>query len=224
MEYIMSRCNYCGLEILDEAEQCTLCNGIMEHTEGGAQTYPDVVSGVKKVNFVFRLFFFLSIVASCLCIVLNLYFTPGLTWGWIVSVALAYGLWLWYIILKDNAGYRIRILSGVAGAVIMIILIDALLGFEGWSVSYVFPGGIVLIDLALAILMLVNRRNWQSYLILQAAMIVVGIVPLVLIHLGIVTHPVLSDVAFLITVFMFLGSMILGGRTARNEMKRRFHI
>ena len=224
MEYIMSRCNYCGLEILDEAEQCPLCNGILEHTEGGAQTYPDVVSGVKKVNFVFRLFFFLSIVASCLCIVLNLYFTPGLTWGWIVSVALAYGLWLWYIILKDNAGYRIRILSGVAGAVIMIILIDALLGFEGWSVSYVFPGGIVLIDLALAILMLVNRRNWQSYMMTEILMILLSIIPEILLLTGVIHFPYLVWAAMGASVFLFLGTLILGDQRARTELKRRFHI
>ena len=107
---------------------------------------------------------------------------------------------------------------------LLIILIDTFLGFSGWSVSYVLPAAIILLDLALAILMLINRRNWQSYLILQVAMVLVGIVPLVLIRIGIVTRPLVSDIAFLVTVFMFLGSMILGGRTARIEMKRRFHI
>lgn len=161
---------------------------------------------------------------ASVCIALNVWLTPTLRWGEIVTCSLAYLLWLGYIILKDNAGYRIRILSGVAGAVLLIILIDTFLGFSGWSVSYVLPAAIILLDLALAILMLINRRNWQSYLILQVAMVLVGIVPLVLIRIGIVTQPLVSDIAFLVTVFMFLGSMILGGRTARIEMKRRFHI
>ena len=224
MEYIMSKCKYCGVEILDDAVKCPLCSGGLDGKKEEGHTYPDVVSGVRKTTVLYRIFSFAFIVIASVCIALNVWLTPTLRWGEIVACSLAYLLWLGYIILKDNAGYRIRILSGVAGAVLLIILIDTFLGFSGWSVSYVLPAAIILLDLALAILMLINRRNWQSYLILQVAMVLVGIVPLVLIRIGIVTQPLVSDIAFLVTVFMFLGSMILGGRTARIEMKRRFHI
>ena len=151
----------------------------MEKKEEG-HTYPDVVSGVRKTTVLYPIFSFAFIVIASVCIALNVWLTPTLRWGEIVACSLAYLLWLGYIILKDNAGYRIRILSGVAGAVLLIILIDTFLGFSGWSVSYVLPAAIILLDLALAILMLINRRNWQSYLILQVAMVLVGIVPLVL--------------------------------------------
>ena len=221
----MSKCKYCGVEILDDAVKCPLCSGVLDGKKEEGHTYPDVVSGVsaRRPFYIGSLVLPLLVIAS-VCIALNVWLTPTLRWGEIMTCSLAYLLWLGYIILKDNAGYRIRILSGVAGAVLLIILIDTFLGFSGWSVSYVLPAAIILLDLALAILMLINRRNWQSYLILQVAMVLVGIVPLVLIRIGIVTQPLVSDIAFLVTVFMFLGSMILGGRTARIEMKRRFHI
>lgn len=224
MEYIMSKCKYCGIEIVDDAVKCPLCSGILDGSKAEGHTYPDVVSNVRKISFLYRLFCFICIVAASVSMALNVWLTPTLRWGEIVACTLAYLLWLGYVIIKDNAGYRIRIISGVAGAVLLVIVIDTLLGFSGWSVSYVLPSGIILMDIALAILMLINRRNWQSYLILQVAMVLIGIVPLMLVRMGIVTHPLVSDIAFFVTLFMFLGSMILGGRTAVNEMKRRFHI
>ena len=201
----MSKCKYCGIEIVDDAVKCPLCSGILDGSKAEGHTYPDVVSNVRKISFLYRLFCFICIVVASVSIALNVWLTPTLRWGGIVACTLAYLLWLGYVIIKD-------------------IVIDTLLGFSGWSVSYVLPSGIILMDIALAILMLINRRNWQSYLILQVAMVLIGIVPLMLVRMGIVTHPLVSDIAFFVTLFMFLGSMILGGRTAVNEMKRRFHI
>ena len=220
----MSKCRYCGVEIIDETEHCPLCQGVLEQGGECATTYPNAVVGRRKLHFAFRLILFLSVAAGLICYAINRYVTPESNWSYIVIARLLYGLWMVYIIMKDNAGYRVRILSGVAGAVILIILLDALTGFAGWSINYVFPFAIVLVDVALVILMLINRRNWQSYLILQIFMILVGIIPIVLCQKGIITTGVLVNVVFLVTVILFLGSVILGGKTAKNELVRRFHI
>lgn len=217
-------CRYCGVKIKDVTEHCPLCDGVLEHTEEGISTYPNVLAKNRRMNFLFRLFLFLSILVMGGCVSLNIMIRPEIWWSLIVIAALIYGLWLLYIITKDNAGYRMRILSGAAGGVIFIILTDWVLGFQGWSINYVLPAGIILVDLALLLLMLINRRNWQSYLILQIAMIVVGIIPLIFIQIHLVQHPLVSEIAFSTTVIMFLGTVILGGRTASNELKRRFHI
>ena len=220
----MSKCRYCGIEVLDETEHCPLCQGVLEKNEPGVMTYPNAVAERKRLHFVFRLILFLSVVAGMICFVVNRYVTPESNWSIIVIASLVYALWMVYIMMKDNAGYRMRIFSGVAGAVILIILLDVLTGFGGWSINYVFPFAIVLVDVALVILMLINRRNWQSYLILQFFMTLVGTVPIILCHKRIVTNDVLANIVFLVTLILFLGSVILGGKTAKNELVRRFHI
>ncbi|MDD6193958.1 MAG: DUF6320 domain-containing protein [Lachnospiraceae bacterium] len=220
----MSKCRYCGIEVLDDTEHCPLCQGVLEQSGERVSTYPNAVAERKKKHFVFRLILFLSVVAGMICFVVNRYATPQSNWSIIVIASLVYALWMVYIILKDNAGYRVRILSGVAGGVVLIILLDALTGFGGWSINYVFPFAIILVDVALVILMLINRRNWQSYLILQFFMILVGVVPIILCKKGIVTTDILANIVFLVTLILFLGSVILGGKTAKNELVRRFHI
>ena len=59
---------------------------------------------------------------------------------------------------------------------------------------------------------------------LQIFMIICSVVTLVLRLVGIVTVPFLALIAFAFSVFLFLGTLIIGDRRARVELKRRFHI
>ncbi len=220
----MNRCNYCGIEILDDTQQCPLCQGVLEGENHLGHTYPDVVTGRRRLRFVYRLLVFMSIVATLICCVIDYKVSTKMNWSFIVAASLAYAMSLLHFLIKDNAGYRIRIIFGVAGGVVLIILLDVLTGFDRWSVNYVLPGAIILLDVALVVLMIVNKRNWQSYMILQIFMLLIGVLALVLCYKHVVTKEITTLVAFMATLILFLGTLILGGHTAKNELKRRFHI
>lgn len=68
----------------------------------------------------------------------------------------------------------------------MLLGIDYLTGYRRWSLDYVLPGGIIAIDLALFILILINRRNWQSYMMSELLTILLSIVPVVLLQMRII--------------------------------------
>ena len=109
-------------------------------------------------------------------------------------------------------------------AILMVIAIDFVVGYRGWSVNYALPAGILLIDAGILLLMIINRRNWQSYLMWQILMILCSAIPLILGHLGIETVRILSILPMAASVFLFLGTVIIGDRRARIELYRRFHI
>ena len=117
-----------------------------------------------------------------------------------------------------------RSLTLVILAVLMLLGIDYLTGYQGWSLDYVLPLGILLIDLTLLILTLVNRRNWQSYMMAQILAILLSLIPVGLRLGGIIKFPYLVWIAFATSVFLFLGTLIIGDRRARTELKRRFHV
>ena len=94
----MSKCKYCGVEILDDAVKCPLCSGVLDGKKEEGHTYPDVVSGVRKTTVLYRIFSFAFIVIASVCIALNVWLTPTLRWGEIVTCSLAYLLWLGYIV------------------------------------------------------------------------------------------------------------------------------
>ena len=49
-------------------------------------------------------------------------------------------------------------------AILMVVAIDFVVGYRGWSVNYALPSAILLVDAGILILMCINRRNWQSYM------------------------------------------------------------
>ena len=129
-----------------------------------------------------------------------------------------------FAILNYNAGYRSKFLALTFLGILYVILIDYVIGYHGWSVNFVLPGGLLLVDLFILALMFVNRRNWQSYIMLEISNIFLSAVPLLLIWLGIVTETFISGFAFAVSVLLFLGTVIIGDRRARSELKRRFHV
>lgn len=58
----------------------------------------------------------------------------------------------------------------------------------------------------------------------QIFMILCSIVPVILIFTGIVTAQLFALIAFAFSLFLFLGTLIIGDRRARVELKRRFHV
>ncbi len=191
-------------------------------TENLHNPYPDVKTKRKKIHFVLRLLIFLWLAISGILLFVNGK-TEAHWWTLLVSAVLLYPIFLLYIIEKDK-GYLHRIFYLVIGAELLIVLIDVATGFHRWSVNYVLPGGMILVDVVLIVLMIVNRRNWQSYMIFQLLTIVIGAVPLLLIRLGIVTVPLFSEIAFYSAVLVFLGTLIMGGSEAHQELRRRFHV
>ena len=109
-------------------------------------------------------------------------------------------------------------------AILMVVAIDFVVGYRGWSVNYALPSAILLVDAGILILMCINRRNWQSYMMWQIFMILCSVVPLVLYAVGIVTAPLLALLAFAFSTALFLGTLIIGDRRARTELRRRFHV
>jgi hypothetical protein len=106
----------------------------------------------------------------------------------------------------------------------MLVAIDFFVGYDGWSVNYVLPSGILLIDVGILALMVINRKNWQSYLMLQIFMVICSGVAVVMNAFQIITEPIVSIIALNVSVILLLGTVIVGGRRSRVELKRRFHI
>lgn len=220
----MAKCKQCNITIRDGTQICPLCRCVMEPSEDGMDTYPDVRMTQRRLKHLCNIFLFGFLLASALLGALNYEYYHGMLWCLIPIAAMGYGyLVLRYAILSQH-GYRSKIGVLVFCGIALVIIIDGVTGFHRWSVNYIFPSGLMLVDLIIIVLMLINVRAWQSYIILQLAMILLSLTPLVLWRLGVITSPMLSFIALGISFFLFLGTVIIGDRRARVELQRRFHI
>lgn len=220
----MSKCRQCKIEILDETERCPLCNSVLEHTVDVENMYPNVRMVARKLAIISRIYLFCAILVEALLVYINAVTTSEIWWCTITGLIFLYGYMLLRYALLGKSGYRSKVFVLVLIAVLMAVAIDFVVGYQGWSVNYVLPSGILFMDAGILILMFYNRRNWQSYILWQISMILCSIVPLVFSLVGVASSPLLGQIAFAASVFLFLGTMIIGDRRARTELKRRFHI
>ncbi len=227
MGFTMTKCNSCGVNIMDKTEYCPLCQNVMEAAvAAGAENtaFPNVSRRIRKMVLAFKIVLFQALVVSGSCLFINYYTGVDIHWSWIVASAEAYSVLMCYVMQKEDAGYRMRTVAGLLGALAMIMVIDMVFGFAGWSINYVAPIVMILVHLTLVILMIVNHRNWQSYLILQMGMVFISLILILLMKNGVITSPVLSFVAIGIGLIILLAVLVFGGPRAVNELKRRFYI
>lgn len=220
----MSKCKQCNVTILDDTTVCPLCSCVVEAGEAHEAIYPAVWQKERKLKIVGNISFFAVLLVSALLVLLNYAFYHGSWWSLIPVASMAYAYLVFRLVLLSQKGYRSKVLIPLLFAVLLVLLIDAETGFSKWSLNFVLPSGILLVDAIILILMLTNLRNWQSYIIMQIGMMATALVPIILWILGIITSPLLSIIALGVSVFLFLGTLIIGDKTARGELRRRFHI
>ena len=220
----MSRCKQCNVEILDETERCPLCHSVLEKTVEVENMYPNVRTMTRRLALLSRIYLFVAILVEALLIYLNVLSDSGMFWSAIPGLAMLYGYLVLRYAILGKSGYKGKIIVLTLIAILMVVAIDFVVGYRGWSLNYALPSAILLVDAGILILMCINRRNWQSYMMWQIFMILCSVVPLVLYAVGIVTAPLLALLAFAFSAALFLGTLIIGDRRARTELRRRFHV
>lgn len=220
----MSRCKQCNVEILDETERCPLCHSVLEKTVEVENMYPNVRTMTRRLALLSRIYLFVAILVEALLIYLNVLSDSEMFWSAIPGLAMLYGYLVLRYAILGKSGYKGKIIVLTLIAILMVVAIDFVVGYRGWSVNYALPSAILLVDAGILILMCINRRNWQSYMMWQIFMILCSVVPLVLYAVGIVTAPLLALLVFAFSAALFLGTLIIGDRRARTELRRRFHV
>ena len=220
----MIRCKQCNVEILDETERCPLCHSVLEKTVEVENMYPNVRTMTRRLALLSRIYLFVAILVEALLIYLNVLSDSEMFWSAIPGLAMLYGYLVLRYAILGKSGYKGKIIVLTLIAILMVVAIDFVVGYRGWSVNYALPSAILLVDAGILILMCINRRNWQSYMMWQIFMILCSVVPLVLYAVGIVTAPILALLAFAFSAALFLGTLIIGDRRARTELRRRFHV
>ena len=220
----MAKCKNCNIEILDETESCPLCQSILEQNDALENMYPDVLLSQRKLTFFSRIYLFCAILIQSALFVINWFDESEIWWSVITGLAFLYFHVVLHYAILGKKGYKSKVVILSLIAVLSAIAIDLATGYRGWSLDYVFPAGILIMDATILGLMIYNRRNWQSYIMWQIAMVLTSLIPIGLYIAGLEHNEYLAFLPMIASLSLFLGTMIIGDRRARMELKRRFHI
>lgn len=228
MGSIMNKCKNCQIEIVDDTMICPLCKTVVEKSgEDQAKTpmYPEVIASTQVMKMVGRIYLFIAIACEAILLIINYFTYTGVKWSLICGCAFLYCfLTLKFSLDNRNAGLRSKILNQSLALAGLLILVDHIIGYRGWAVNYAIPCIIVIMDVTVFVLMLVNLDFWQSYIIVILAMVFESSILLVLSFAHVVQHPILSFIAFGVSILEFGLTFLIGGKNASNELRRKFYI
>ena len=221
----MAECKKCGVHITDDTDRCPFCRCVLED-DGikGENVYPDTEEKVKFWRILRKIILFLSLCAIGGMLIALYMGADIFNWTVVVTLILLYVNVSIYMSITGKIGYMFKTLFLTLLALLILIGIDYFTGYNRWSFDYTLPSGIIFLNVVCVILMIINRRNWQSYISLQLFNIFWSVVIAVLLRLEIIRQPVLVIIAVSASVLVFAGTLIFGGRRASDELKRRFFI
>ncbi|MBQ7066525.1 MAG: zinc ribbon domain-containing protein [Lachnospiraceae bacterium] len=224
----MNRCKQCKIQIADDAMVCPLCNSVLEIEKQGKKEetmYPDIAMRTRIFRKIVRAYFVIAVLLEILLVVINTLTFSGIWWSVICGAAFLYlFLTLNFSISNHNHGHMLKITVQAIGVVLLAFLIDRTIGYKGWSLNYVMPSVMILVDVAIMILMIANSVNWQAYLSLQLTMVIFGVLGIVFCLVNVINKPILMFISAMLSFVLFLGTLLIGDKKAKNELKRRFHV
>jgi len=220
----MGKCRNCNIEILDEAEFCPLCQTILEPTDELENMYPNVRIRMRRLKLFSRIYLFLAICVEAVLFGVNVLTESKIWWSAITGLVFLYFYMVLRYAILGKSGYRSKVFVLALLSVLCAVTIDFVIGYRGWSVDYVLPVGILLVDVFILGCMYYNRRNWQSYIMWQILMILCSLIPAVLYLMELENNLWLAFLPLAVSFAIFLGTIMIGDRRARMELLRRFHI
>lgn len=226
MGYIMSKCKMCKVDILDKTEKCPLCNHVLEWDGNEKEDlYPNARVARRKYQLLENIFLFASIALWLVLFIIDYTTDPKYLWSFTVGLVIIFANVVLRLTILGKSSYMAKIIWTILIALVFLIEADVLTGYHGWGFNFAMPTALLLWDIAILILMLfINRRNWHSYIIDQLTALVACVVIFVLMLLDIITFPYYAFGVQVFTILMFVGTIIIGDRKAREELKRRFHV
>ena len=216
----------CKVDILDKTDKCPLCNNVLEWDGTEKENlYPNARIVRRKYQFLENIFLFTSIALWAVLFIIDYTTDPAFLWSFTAGLVIIFANVLLRLTILGKSSYMAKIVWTIIIGMAFLIEADLLTGNHGWGVNFAMPTALLLWDIAILILMLfVNRRNWQSYIMDQLTALVACAVILVLMWMDIITFPYYAFGVQVFTILMFVGTVIVGDRKAREELKRRFHV
>ncbi|PJJ26759.1 DUF6320 domain-containing protein [Lacrimispora celerecrescens] len=198
-------------------------NGVPDHRDDLGM-YPQIRYDRKRLKKLATVFYGLLFFVGAVLGMINYATYSGSLWSIIAIGLMAYtALTVEYSVLR-HANLASKILLQTVAAQILLVALDHSTGYNGWSVNYGIPSTILFADLSIVFLILVNRMNWQSYFMYQIAVTVFSFIPLILWATGLLTRPFLALFTVTVTVIILAVTIVLGDRSVKTELKRRFHV
>ncbi|CAD2080609.1 DUF6320 domain-containing protein [Jeotgalicoccus meleagridis] len=221
----MNHCPDC--EIDTRQNSCPLCHQLLsiESLPEDQRAYPRYDQKLYKMkDRLANLAILGGILATVICLLINIIVMPHFLWVFYVAVAIFYLLISLNHTILSPGHLGGKIIAQVISLTILLLVIDYMSGSLMWSINYVVPLLILAGILLMCIMILRVRMNWTSYISFLLLMIVFGFLPLILYFFGLVDvlWPAVSTASFGLAAFIAM--LLIANQSFMTQLTRRFHL
>lgn len=222
----MKYCPRCQITVKEKLSRCPLCGATLTGDETGCvQSYPKTAAFFRNYNFVLRLMVFLSVVAGAACLIINYLVPVGNAWSLLVvgGILYAWAATMFSIRKGYNSGFNI--LLQMITANLFVVIIDFLLGFQGWSLTYAIPCICTASNLGMTVMVILRHFNLTAFAIYLLFSGGIGLVlPLILWLTRTVSANWPSLICAGYALLILLATLIFADRKTKVELKKRLHL
>lgn len=221
----MLYCEKCNVKIAGQRTECPLCqNNLRQIEQNEEEIFPVVPTTLNTYKLYFKILLFITIVGIVCSIAVNILIPH--TGAWSLFAALG-GIYIW-IAVWVGIQKRQNIVKNIFYQALMIlvvaILFDLFFLHNNWSLNYILPCLCIGMMTAVTILAKVMNLPINQYVTYLILICVFGIVPSILIIIGLVDVYYPSVICVGVSVISLSALFIFQGANIIAEMKRRLHL
>lgn len=219
----MKYCNNCKVNVVGNRKYCPLCQEIIKG-DPVDEVFPTISFVYREHGLFFKIMLLASIIIATVSVAMNILFPNRGAWSLFVLGGLG-SVWASLITainkrnnIPKNLVYQVMIIS------VITILWDLIMGWRGWSITYVIPLVCVFAIISMAIISKIRKLHVEDYILYIIIDGLFGIIPVLFILMGL-TKSLFPSLLCIVTSIISLSTiLIFEEQKLRAEIKRRLHM
>lgn len=218
------KCYKCNVTVKSNTHICPLCKNELTK-EGQIENVFPVIPTVHKGHGIFLKILALIFLANVIiCGAIDLMMNKTITWSFIVLAANACVALSLAMAIKKRHHFAKLIYSEYFLIVIGSLLWDYFTNWKGWSIDYVLPLASMVLIYTSFILRLFFPYQLKNYFMNILFACFVGMVPIVLLMLELVTVKWTAYTSAITSIVMLCSLLVFDGKKIKKELESRFHV
>jgi hypothetical protein len=201
---------------------CPLCHSATKkiEKENDLTGYPFVKIKMSKKGIASKMYLAIEAICTFILLAVDYHFSQTLSWSVVGFLSIFLGYIIMQIFFNSLTTVFAKISKSLFALIIYLFILDYFLNINrGWSIEYVMPILLIGETVMNFFFTVINHKNFQNYMIAQIVTIL-----LASFSFSIGSNFYLSLIAIVLSVLLFVCTLLFGGLKGVSEIKRRFHI
>lgn len=220
----VNHCDHCNVDVDAALPECPLCHKPLTETPAENDMYGPVRPQPRpRRTFYQDLLVFLSIFFVTGALAVNLLNWNGTPW-FVAVAAMMLCVWIELRIVAGKLLFGTKIFLQFLVICILTFTLDALTGWNGWSLRDCFPLAVLGSNVAIDLYAYHYKSRWRASLLYGLLFAFLGLVPLILYQSHVTDAALPAALCLISSVLSLLGMLRFALWTMGSELRRRLHI